>query len=144
MKFSELALSKVHIIGINGIGMSALAIYLKKNNINVTGSDIAYNDNCSFFIFKNNLNFKEYDLILSRSGSGSINEILYHTNNVYFMPHLISRDQHQKFNLNYFFSQNMSLKIFQIPNEKNIISEFYFNSLINPYSIEKIICYTTR
>ena len=28
--------SKVHIIGINGIGMSALAIYLKKNKINPT------------------------------------------------------------------------------------------------------------
>ncbi len=45
MKFSKLASSKVHIIGINGIGMSALAIYLKKNNINVTGSDITYNTN---------------------------------------------------------------------------------------------------
>ena len=45
MKFSELTTSKVHIIGINGIGMSALAIYLKKNNINVTGSDIAFNAN---------------------------------------------------------------------------------------------------
>ena len=43
MKFSELKSKKVHIIGINGIGMSALAIYLKKNHINVTGSDIAYN-----------------------------------------------------------------------------------------------------
>ena len=170
MKFSELASNKVHIIGINGIGMSALAIYLKKNNINVTGSDIAHNANTEILekykipvfighkssnikdrdiIFyssaiKNNLNFKEYDLILSRSGSGSINEILYHTNNVYFMPHLISRDQHQKFNLSYFFSQNMSLKKFWIPDKKNIISQFYFNSLINPYSIEKIICYTTR
>ncbi len=45
MKFSELTSKKVHIIGINGIGMSALAIYLKKNNINVTGSDITYNSN---------------------------------------------------------------------------------------------------
>ena len=45
MKFSELTSKKVHIIGINGIGMSALAIYLKKNNIDVTGSDIAYNSN---------------------------------------------------------------------------------------------------
>ncbi len=45
MKFSELISRKVHIIGINGIGMSALAIYLKKNNIDVTGSDIAYNSN---------------------------------------------------------------------------------------------------
>tara|TARA_A100001011_G_scaffold99260_1_gene104602 strand:- start:5898 stop:7277 length:1380 start_codon:yes stop_codon:yes gene_type:complete len=45
MKFSELASCKVHIIGINGIGMSALAIYLSKNNINVTGSDITYNTN---------------------------------------------------------------------------------------------------
>ena len=30
MKFSDLSSIKVHIIGINGIGMSALAIYLKK------------------------------------------------------------------------------------------------------------------
>ena len=45
MKFSDLSSRKVHIIGINGIGMSALAIYLKKNNIDITGSDIAYNSN---------------------------------------------------------------------------------------------------
>ncbi len=106
--------------------------------------DLIDNDNCLFFSFKNNLNFQEYDFILSRSGSGSINEILYYTNNVYFMPHLISRDQHQKFNLTYFFTRNMSLKKFQIPNQKNITRQFYFNSLINPHSIEKIICYTTR
>jgi len=117
---------------------SYLDIYKKKYE------DLLDNGNCSFFIFKNNLNFNEYDLILSRSGSGSINEILYYTNNVYFMPHLASRDQHQKFNLSYFFSHNMSLEKFQIPNKKNIVSQFYFNSLINPHSIEKIICYTTR
>ena len=45
MKLSDLSSKKVHIIGINGIGMSALAIYLKKNNIDVTGSDITHNDN---------------------------------------------------------------------------------------------------
>ena len=45
MNFSELSAKRVHIIGINGIGMSALAIYLKKNNIDVTGSDITYNSN---------------------------------------------------------------------------------------------------
>ena len=99
---------------------------------------------CIFFSFKDNLNPQEYDFILSRSGSGSINEILYLTDNVYFIPHIISRDQHQKFNLNYFLSHNMSLSKFEIPNKKNQISEFYFNKLINPHSIEKIICYTTR
>ena len=45
MKLSDLTKSKIHIIGINGIGMSALAIYLKKNKIDVSGSDIAYNAN---------------------------------------------------------------------------------------------------
>ena len=45
MKFSDLSSIKVHIIGINGIGMSALAIYLKKNNVDITGSDITYNAN---------------------------------------------------------------------------------------------------
>ena len=45
MKLSDLATRKIHIIGINGIGMSALAIYLKTNKINVSGSDIAYNTN---------------------------------------------------------------------------------------------------
>ncbi len=99
---------------------------------------------CTFFSFKNNLNYQEYDFILSRSGSGSVNEILYYTNNVYFVPHLISRDQHQKYNLNYFLSHNMSLTKFKIPIKKNKINEFYFNQFINPHSIEKIICYTTR
>ena len=50
----------------------------------------------------------------------------------------------KKFNLDYFLSHNMSLTKFQIPNSKNTINQFYFNSLINPHSIEKIICYTTR
>ena len=45
MKFVELVSRKVHIVGINGIGMSALAIYLKKNKVDVTGSDITYNAN---------------------------------------------------------------------------------------------------
>ncbi len=101
-------------------------------------------NNCEFFTFKNDLNPQEYDLILSRSGSGSLNEILYHTNNVYFIPHLISRDQHQKFNLDYFLSHDMSQKNLNIPNKKNLTSQFYFNPLINPHSIKKIICYITR
>ncbi len=99
---------------------------------------------CEFFSFKDDFNPQEYDIILSRSGSGSLNEILYYTNNVYFSPHLISRDQHQKFNLEYFSSHDMSQKKFYIPNKKNLISKFYFNPLINPHSIEKIICYITR
>ena len=113
--------------------------YLKKKY-----SDLIDNTRCIFFSFKNNLNPQEYDFILSRSGSGSMNEILYYSNNVYFVPHLISRDQHQKLNLNYFLSHNMCLTKFQIPFEKKPISEFYFNKLINPHSIEKIICYSTR
>ena len=101
-------------------------------------------DRFTFFSFKDNLNIIDYDFIVSRSGSGSLNEILYYNNNVYFIPHLISRDQHQKFNLNYYLSHKMSLSRFLIPNNKNKKNQFYFNSLINPHSIEKIICYTTR
>ena len=115
-----------------------LEIYKKKY------TNIIENSNCIFFSYKDNLNPKEYDFIISRSGSGSLNEILFYTNNAYFIPHLISRDQHQKYNLNYFTSRNMSLKKFTLPNKKNTIDQFFFNQLINPYSIEKIICYTTR
>ncbi len=107
-------------------------------------TDLINKAHCVFFSFKDDLNTQEYDFILSRSGSGSINETLYYTNNVYFVPHLVSRDQHQKFNLSYFLSHEMSLKKFSIPNKKNKTSKFYFNRLINPHSIEKIICYTTR
>ena len=107
-------------------------------------SDLLNYKNCEFFSFKDDLNLREYDLILSRSGSGSVNEILYYTNNVYFSPHLVSRDQHQKFNLDYFLSHNISQKNFYIPNKKKLISQFYFNPLINPHSIKKIICYITR
>ena len=45
MKLLDLVNKKVHIIGINGIGMSALAVYLKQNKVNVSGSDIASNPN---------------------------------------------------------------------------------------------------
>ena len=75
MKFSELASNKVHIIGINGIGMSALAIYLKKNGINVTGSDIAHNANTVIlekykipvFIGHKSSNIKDRDIIFYSS-----------------------------------------------------------------------------
>ena len=75
MKFSKLISSKVHIIGINGIGMSALAIYLKKNNIDVTGSDIAYNSNTInlekhkivVFIGHKTSNIKDRDIIFYSS-----------------------------------------------------------------------------
>ena len=107
-------------------------------------SDLINKTRCELFTFKNNLNYKDYDFIMSRSGSGSINEILFYTNSVHFIPHLASRDQHQNLNLNYFLTHNMSLKDFLIPNKKNFTSDHYFNSIINPYSIEKIICYTTR
>ncbi len=106
--------------------------------------DLVDNNNFEFFSFKDDLNPQEYDIILSRSGSGSINEILYFTNDVFFIPHLISRDQHQRFNLDYFLSHNMSLSKFSIPLKKKKVNNYYFNSLINPHSIEKIICYTTR
>ena len=75
MKFSQLSSSKVHIIGINGIGMSALAIYLKKNNIDVTGSDITYNSNTKnleklkipIYIGHKNTNIKGRDIIFYSS-----------------------------------------------------------------------------
>ena len=121
-------------------------IQIPKSHIKFIKKYLDYLDNtrCIFFSFKDNLNYKLYDLILSRSGSGSIHEILYYNNNVFFIPHLASRDQHQNLNLNYFLTHNMSLKDFLIPNKKNFTSDHYFNPIINPYSIEKIICYTTR
>ena len=82
-------------------------------------TDLVNHNNCEFFSFKDDFNPQEYDIILSRSGSGSVNEILYYTNNVYFSPHLISRDQHQKFNLDYFLSHDMSQKIFIFQIKKN-------------------------
>ena len=45
MDINFLKSKSVHIIGINGIGMSALAIYLKNKEIKVSGSDITENSN---------------------------------------------------------------------------------------------------
>ena len=42
------------------------------------------------------------------------------------------------------WAHNISQKNFYIPNKKNLTSQFYFNPLINPHSIQKIICYITR
>ena len=96
-----------------------------------------------FFTFNENLNFKDFDLIISRSGSGSLHEILYFNNKVYFIPHLHSRDGHQSLNLGYFKENSYSLKDFEIPISKKISKE-YLNSLINPFSMQKILCYLTR
>ena len=84
---------------------------------------------------KNNLNYKEYDHIISRSGSGSINEILYHTNNVTLFTLSIKR-QASKFKSKLFSIYNMSLKIFQYL-IKNFISEQIL-TFINPYSLKKL------
>ena len=45
MDINFLKFKVVHIIGINGIGMSALAIFLNNKGIQVTGSDITVNSN---------------------------------------------------------------------------------------------------
>ena len=96
-----------------------------------------------FFTFNGSINFKDFDLIISRSGSGSLHEILYFNNKVYFIPHLHSRDGHQSLNLRYFKENSYSFKDFEIPISKKISKE-YFNSLINPFSMQKILCYLTR
>jgi len=96
-----------------------------------------------FFTFNENLSFKDFDLIISRSGSGSLHETLYFNNNVYFIPHLHSRDGHQALNLRYFIENSYSLIDFEIPLSKKNSKE-YLNSLINPFSMQKILCYLIR
>ena len=100
--------------------------------------------NINFFKFNNNLDFTNYDLIISRSGSGSLNDILYWTDSVYFVPHLNSRDGHQSLNLDFFKKHNNFLEKLEILDLKKKTNPFYINSLINPFSINKIICYLTR
>ena len=100
--------------------------------------------NINFFKFNNNLDYTNYDLIISRSGSGSLNDILYCTDSVYFVPHLNSRDGHQSFNLDFYRKHSNFLEKLEILDLKKKTNPFYINSLINPFSINKIICYLTR
>ena len=100
--------------------------------------------NINFFSFNPNLDYKNYDLIISRSGSGSLNDILYLTNSVHFIPHLHSRDNHQSLNLNFYKKYCHIHDILEIPVLKKDKNPFYISSIINPFSIQKIICYTTR
>ena len=95
-------------------------------------------ENINFFDFIDDLKFYDYNLIFSRCGSGSMFEILYYTDKVFFVPHLHSRDLHQKFN-KMFFINKLKIKD-EIPNHDNfkILPNFYFNQFINPYSIHKI------
>ena len=100
--------------------------------------------NVYFFSFINDIKFNDYDLIFSRCGSGSMFEILYFTNNVYFLPHLHSRDMHQKYNKE-FFIRKLNIKD-EIPYYKNLKSnsDFYFNKIINPFSIHKIFSFISK
>lgn len=100
--------------------------------------------NINFFLYDDNLIFNNFDLIISRSGSGSLNDILFETNNVYFVPHLHSRDKHQQLNLNFYKNYNMSLNELIIPNQKLPSNPFYFNNFLNPFSFNKMVCYLTR
>ena len=71
-------------------------------------------------------------------------EILYFTNNVYFLPHLHSRDMHQKYNKEFFINKlNIKDKIPYYKNLKNN-SDFYFNKIINPFSIHKIFSFISK
>ncbi len=147
LELNKIMLEKIRNLKIITLKNTIFSIQIPDSHIDIIKkkySNLLDTKLCKFFSFKDNLSFNKYDIILSRSGSGSLNEILYYTDNVYFIPHLISRDQHQKFNLNYFLSHEISLKKFLLPNKKKPTSQFYFNSFINPHSIEKIICYTTR
>jgi UDP-N-acetylglucosamine:LPS N-acetylglucosamine transferase len=114
-------------------------------NIQIPSSQTSIKDqykklckNINFFDFIDDLKFYDYNLIFSRCGSGSMFEILYYTDKVFFVPHLHSRDLHQKFN-KMFFINKLKIKD-EIPNHDNlkILPNFYFNQFINPYSIHKI------
>ena len=59
----------------------------------------------SDYSFIDDLKFYDYNLIFSRCGSGSMFEILYYTDKVFFVPHLHSRDIHQKFNKMFFINK---------------------------------------
>ncbi len=100
--------------------------------------------NSKFFSFDNAIDFSSYDLIISRSGSGSLNDILFFNSSVFFVPHLHSRDNHQFLNLNFFKRYIHLLENLNIPKNKITKNPYYFCPLINPYSINKIICYITR
>ena len=100
--------------------------------------------NINIFKFNNNLDYTNYDLIISRSGSGSLNDILYCTDSVYFVPHLNSRDGHQSLNLKFFRKYSNFIEKLEILDLKKKTDPFYINSLINPFSIKKIVCYLTR
>ncbi len=50
MDIQYLKFKSIHVIGINGIGMSALAIYLSSKGIKISGSDIAENTNTKSLI----------------------------------------------------------------------------------------------
>ena len=83
MKLSDLITKKVHIIGINGIGMSALAIYLKKNKIDVSGSDIARNSNTV------NLNNHEIKVIIGHKEANVKNkDIIFYSSAIKDNPEI--------------------------------------------------------
>ena len=114
------------------------------NNNKIKNQLLRKSKNITFFDFQDNINFKDYYLIISRSGSGSLFEILFFTDKVYFEPHIHSRDKHQKHNKLFFINYGYSIE--NLVNHKGIdeISEIYFNKLINPFSIDKILSFISK
>ena len=75
---------KVHFIGIGGIGMSSLALFLLKNNYQVSGSDIGNDpsiyklkkNGCIFFNKHSNENITDQNLAINLSNYSNTNLFL--------------------------------------------------------------------
>ena len=145
VELNELLLNELSKIEKSSVGKIQLDIQISSIHFETMKAKyIELTQNVRFFSFLDNINFTDYDLVISRSGSGSMHEILYFTDKIFFKPHLFSRDQHQKYNLAYFQKNLILPPTLSIPLQKKIQSAYYFNELINPYSMQKLVCYITR
>ena len=116
----------------------------KKNREKLQKAYELKSKNLTFFNFITNINYTNFDFIISRSGSGSLFEILYFTSDVLFIPHMHSRDHHQKYNKTFFENQNkLHKKMPEIISPK-INENYYFNKYINPFSINKIYSFIAK
>ncbi len=145
LELNDILLNQLLHLDQNHVSNVKIAIQVPNNNLErYTKKYQKYLSQITLFSFNDKLNYKDYDLIISRAGSGSLNDILYFTNSVFFVPHLHSRDGHQLLNLNFFKKYINIVENLSLPKYKKAINYNYINSLINPYSINKIICYITR
>ena len=131
MKIELAKTETIHFVGIGGIGMSGLALIMKRMGFNVQGSDVLINKNidCELFDFNEDISnlMSKSNICITRAGASTLAELVFLNLPFMAIPLPTSKDNHQFENA--LFYENIGCN--WILNQNEINDETVANKLFN-------------